>query len=107
MPSSTFNSRDSADPLLPGPVQHNNDQSISASLSDDDYEPSAPLGNMGVTYSTAKWLAPASFLYVFLFACKSILIPRLLPRGLLLSAVWNRSGKPDTTDLTLLCKTME
>ena len=64
MPSLPANARDSADPLLPGPYQHSTNNTTDKSFDDDEFEPSALFGNMGISYSTAKWLAPASFLYV-------------------------------------------
>jgi hypothetical protein len=50
--------RQSIEPLLPAPATESN----------DDYDLpvrlSAPLANMGLSYSTAKYIAPLSFLYV-------------------------------------------
>jgi len=50
--------RQSIEPLLPTPATESN----------DDYDLpvrlSAPLANMGLSYSTAKYIAPLSFLYV-------------------------------------------
>lgn len=81
------NTRDSADPLLPGPFQHTiastSTSNDPTSFDDDEYEPSAPdpLDKMGISYSTAKWLAPASFLSVFLlFWLPMLLLLSLMPR---------------------------
>ena len=50
--------RQSIEPLLPTPATESN----------DDYDLPvrllAPLANMGLSYSTAKYIAPISFLYV-------------------------------------------
>ena len=69
--------RQSIEPLLPAPATESN----------DDYDLpvrlSAPLANMGLSYSTAKYIAPLSFLYVvslFLVVTSPILLivhPRL------------------------------
>jgi len=54
----TQDRRQSIEPLLPTPATESN----------DDYDLpvrlSAPLANMGLSYSTAKYIAPLSFLYV-------------------------------------------
>jgi hypothetical protein len=64
LPAINSNTRDSADPLLPGPYQHTSISNTSTAFDDDGYDPTAPdpLAKMGISYSTAKWLAPASFL---------------------------------------------
>ena len=50
--------RQSIEPLLPAPAtESNNDYDLPVRLS-------APLANMGLSYSTAKYIAPLSFLYV-------------------------------------------
>lgn len=55
--------RQSIEPLLPAPA--------TSSLDNHELEhespvnPNAPLANMGLSYSTAKYIAPLSFMYVF------------------------------------------
>ena len=69
--------RQSIEPLLPAP----------ATSSSDDHEhespvnPNAPLANMGLSYSTAKYIAPLSFMYVFPSLLKGYVALRLLFDG--------------------------
>jgi hypothetical protein len=44
----------SSEPLLPAPAEY----------SSEEHHPTAPLGNMGVTLSTARIIAPLSFMWV-------------------------------------------
>lgn len=51
------NRRDSSDPLLATTTQDLDNQDDT-----EDWKPSLPGGNMGMSYSTAKYAATASFL---------------------------------------------
>lgn len=59
MSLANHNRRESVEPLLPNPATQSND-----TISDEAEEPNAPLANMGLSYSTAKIVAPLSFLSV-------------------------------------------
>ncbi|GFZ50812.1 hypothetical protein JCM24511_08570 [Saitozyma sp. JCM 24511] len=50
----------SSEPLLPAPAEY----------SSEEHHPTAPLGNMGVTLSTARIIAPLSFVISVDFACQ-------------------------------------
>jgi hypothetical protein len=54
--------RSSIEPLLPAPATDGNN------IPDSDYDLpvrlQAPLANMGLSYSSAKYIAPLSFMYV-------------------------------------------
>ncbi|ORX38366.1 hypothetical protein BD324DRAFT_620582 [Kockovaella imperatae] len=57
--------RPSVEPLLPRPATATQD---SDNADEDEFQPQGLLSNMGISISTARWLAPASF--IFDFACQ-------------------------------------